>query len=117
MTNAHWEFGASATLVGERTGLELALNPGLWLCCLGIKIHTDSGKEMETPGILCGCRLHPAVEEQAGDSVELGQTQEPQPHSCQPLVRASLTESTTHPQSLRPLSAVAKHTHGNVVKD
>lgn len=37
---------------------------------LGIKIHTDSGKEMQSPDILCGPRLHPVVEEQTGVSVE-----------------------------------------------
>lgn len=61
----------------KRTGPKpLALNPGLWLCCLGIKVHTDCGKEMKSPGILCECRLHPTMEEQTGVSVELGQTQE-----------------------------------------
>lgn len=48
----------------------MAVNPELWLYCWGIKTCSDSGKEMESPGVPCGCRLHPMVEEQADVSVD-----------------------------------------------
>lgn len=51
-TNANRVFGAAAALdLMKRAKPEpMPVNPELRLCCRGIKICPDSGKEMDSPG-------------------------------------------------------------------